>query len=177
MPGCQAPKAECEGDGEMRKEIKAMFCNEAWTILKPYSSVKIKDLPPSCNAALETMTNWIYYSKPTPDVERTVAEWFSAKPLNWYQVTDSNNNTYHYQANSGQQAKRKPCRETGRIPSDTWTGITSLKAKKIYEKDLPWNQPSQPSQPSYPIPEVFSPTPKETAAAARRLAIASLPKK
>jgi len=49
-----------------------------------------------------------------------------------YEVFDVNRkNIGQYEASSGEQAKRMACKRWGRIPSDAWTGIRSMSARKV----------------------------------------------
>lgn len=48
-----------------------------------------------------------------------------------YEVTTISDNTFIIPAGSGKEAKVKVCRDQGFRPSDRWTGISSMKARKI----------------------------------------------
>lgn len=61
----------------------------------------------------------------------------------WYEITCIGGSTTYIKARNSQQAKRKACKEWGFKPNDYWTGISSLTAQRVREKDLPWNQGGQ----------------------------------
>lgn len=55
--------------------------------------------------------------------------------LKLYEVRSPGGFMRHIKAKDSTQAKRIYCRQTGRKPSDKWTGISALTAREVKEQE------------------------------------------
>ena len=58
----------------------------------------------------------------------------------WYEVKSVGGRTLITQAKDSQQAKRDACKHWGIKPSDYWSGLTSLKARRLTEDEIETKQ-------------------------------------